>query len=514
MSAIQDVAILQLRERVREAASALDARSRSIVERKHALGAPRTRGWFVRRMLLAADIAGLLLAFVLVELVTASAVANDAVGFAGELVLFVLALPAWVVAAKVAGLYDSDEARTDHSTADEVMGVVHMITLGSWIVLASAWLSGIVAPDPARIALFWCAAVVFVVAGRIVARAYCRRHILYVQNAVIVGAGSVGHLVARKLLHHPEYGINLLGFIDADPRPPREELEHVAVLGGPERLAEIVELFDVERVIVAFSSSSVEESLELIRQTRKYDLQIDLVPRLFEVVNSNVEIHTLEGLPLVGLPPVRLSPSSRLLKRTVDVVGASVGLLVTAPLFAYCALRIKLDSSGPIFFRQTRLGVEMREFTMLKFRTMRVDTDAGAHRDYVRSIMSADAAPNTNGLYKLDQPDATTRFGRWLRKTSLDELPQLINVLRGDMSLVGPRPCLAYELEGFAPHHFDRFLVPAGITGLWQVIGRARTTFLEALEMDVAYARGWSLGLDIRILLRTPLQLLRRSVTA
>ena len=148
-------------------------------------------------------------------------------------------------------------------------------------------------------------------------------------------------------------------------------------------------------------------------------------------------------------------------------------------------------------------------FVALKFRTMRIDVDTEAHRNYIESIMSADVSANGNGLYKLERQDAITRVGRVLRKTSVDELPQLLNVLRGEMSLVGPRPCIPYETEFFKPHHFDRFLVPAGITGLWQVTARAHSTFGEALDMDVAYARGWSLGLDLRLLARTPFAVLR-----
>jgi lipopolysaccharide/colanic/teichoic acid biosynthesis glycosyltransferase len=145
---------------------------------------------------------------------------------------------------------------------------------------------------------------------------------------------------------------------------------------------------------------------------------------------------------------------------------------------------------------------------------MKVDTDQSEHLAYIKQTMSASAVPRDNGLYKLDRSRAITRVGRWLRRTSLDELPQLINVLRGDMSLVGPRPCLAAETELFEPHHFERFLVPAGLTGLWQVTARAKATFGEALEMDVSYARGWSLLLDLRLLLRTPVQLLRPGGTA
>ena len=215
-------------------------------------------------------------------------------------------------------------------------------------------------------------------------------------------------------------------------------------------------------------------------------------------------------MPLIGLPPVRPSRAARAAKRAIDVVGASVALVVAAPLLAAIALRIRLDGDGPVLFRQTRLGMGMREFTALKFRTMRVGGDDGAHRAYISRTMSANAPLEANGVFKLDRSDTVTRTGTWLRRTSLDELPQLFNVLRGDMSLVGPRPCIPYETEQFAPHHFERFVVPAGITGLWQVAARANSTFGEALDMDVSYARSWSLGLDLRLLCQTPLQVLRQ----
>jgi lipopolysaccharide/colanic/teichoic acid biosynthesis glycosyltransferase len=152
----------------------------------------------------------------------------------------------------------------------------------------------------------------------------------------------------------------------------------------------------------------------------------------------------------------------------------------------------------------------MKEFTVLKFRTMHVSTDTEAHREYIRRSMSITAGAERNGLFKLDRSADVTKVGGWLRKTSLDELPQLINVLKGDMSLVGPRPCIPYEAENFEPHHLERFLVPQGITGLWQVAARANSTYLEALDLDVAYVRDWSLGLDLRLMLRTPIQILRQ----
>ena len=150
-----------------------------------------------------------------------------------------------------------------------------------------------------------------------------------------------------------------------------------------------------------------------------------------------------------------------------------MALAVLSPLFLYIAWSVRRSSPGPVFFRQERLGKNMKPFELLKFRTMEVDTDDAPHREYMRSIMDTSQTPAANNLYKLDRGPSRDEVGRWLRRTSLDELPQLINVLRGDMSLVGPRPCIAYESELFEPHHLDRFLVPAGMTGLWQVTARA-----------------------------------------
>jgi lipopolysaccharide/colanic/teichoic acid biosynthesis glycosyltransferase len=270
-----------------------------------------------------------------------------------------------------------------------------------------------------------------------------------------------------------------------------------------------VRRLEIDRVVVAFSGRSEMERVALVRSLRDLDVRIDIVPRLFDVVGPRITNHSIEALALIGLPPVRLSRSSMVVKRLIDIAGAAAALVVTAPLFAVIAVLIRRDSAGPVFFRQVRLGMDMREFTALKFRTMTTDVDESAHRDYIRQTMSASANVGDNGVYKLERSEVT-RVGRWLRETSLDELPQLINVLRGDMSLVGPRPCIPYETEHFRSYHFERFLVPQGLTGLWQVTARSRATFGEALDMDVAYARGWSLGLDLRLLCCTPSEILRR----
>jgi exopolysaccharide biosynthesis polyprenyl glycosylphosphotransferase len=465
-------------------------------------------------MLLAADLLGLAFAFVAAELAYGSGGGStNTLGLEAEALLFAASLPCWVVLAKLTGLYDRDEERTNHSTADDIFGVFQLVTVCTWLLVAVAVVTGM-GNSGVRMLVFWASAILLVVLARVVARALARRSSAYIQKAVIVGTDDVAELIGRKLLQHPEYGIELVGFLGSPRSKRRTDLAHVPFLGPVEQLSDVVHTKDVERVIVAFPDTPEAEIVAAARSLRQQNVQVDLVPRMFDLISPNVDLHSVEGIQLVGLPPARLSRSSLLLKRMLDTVVAGAALVLAAPLFAYIAWRIRRDSPGPVLFRQTRLGLNMRQFTVLKFRTMSIGANGDEHREHVAAIMDRNALPSGNGLYKLDRSDRVTAVGRWLRKSSLDELPQLINVLRGDMSLVGPRPCIPYETENFDQHHFDRFLVPAGITGLWQVKARAHCTFTEALDLDVAYANGWSLGLDLRLLLQTPLQVLHQRNTA
>jgi exopolysaccharide biosynthesis polyprenyl glycosylphosphotransferase len=474
---------------------------------------PARRGWIVRRMLVAADVVGLATAFATSEALFRGGVVG-AVGAVTETAIFVLLLPAWILVAKLSGLYDRDEERATHSTADEVLNVFLLVTVGVWIFYSTSWLGGLTSPDQEKLTAFWLTAIVGVITARLLARTLARRHHAYVQNAIVVGAGDVGQLIGRKLLQHPEYRINLVGYVDATPKEMRRDLGDVQLLGEPANIVDVVKTHAVDRVIIAFSQERHAETLRLIAVLREHDVQVDVVPRLFEALSTSTTMHGVEGLPLLGLTPARIPRSSRMLKRSFDVAGAALLLAVSAPLMLVIALLIRRDSKGGVFFRQERLGMNMRPFTVVKFRTMRQGTEEEPHRDYIKQIMTTDALPTSNRLYKLERSEDVTRVGRWLRRTSLDELPQLLNVLRGDMSLVGPRPPIPYELELFEPHHYERFNVPAGLTGLWQVEARAHSTFREALDLDTAYARSWSLGLDMRLLLRTPAVILRRRETA
>lgn len=486
---------------VSDVISAVDPKTRKLLGR----GRFERRGWLVPRGLLLADLTGLCMAYVLTTLSWGEA---GAFGSFPEILVFLCTLPCWVIVAKLQGLYSSDQEQAAHSTADDVVGVFHLVTIGIWVLLVASRVGG--RPNPSVFALitFWGLAICILPVFRTVARRACKRSRAYAQNTLIVGAGEIGQLIGRKLVKHPEYGINVVGFIDRDPKIRRADLpEHLSILGGPERLPEIVNCLDVERVIIAFSSEPVDELLALLRRLREFPVQIDLVPRLFELVGPRVTVHSVEGLPLLGLPANRPSRTSRTIKRAIDLSAASIALVVLAPVFAYIALRVRLDSEGPVFFRQTRLGMNRKEFTALKFRTMKVGTDRAVSEAAVKDTMSISAECTENGdRYKLERASAMTNFGGRLHRTNLDELPLLINVLRGDISLVGPRPCLPYETDNFEPHHMERFDTPQGITGLWQVTARENCANREALDMDVAYVRSWSLGLDLRLLLRTPLQ--------
>ena len=287
----------------------VDQKTLEILDQRRRTSVVRRRGWLVRRTLLLADLIGLFLAALVVEFVVSSRGPAPA-SVSRELAVFVIALPLWIFVAKVYGLYDRDEEVMDHSGIDEFTGVFHMITVCTWFFWLGTYVTGIGHPPPSKLFTFWALAVVSVVLGRAVARSVCRRRITYLQNTVIVGAGKVGQLVAKKLLSHPEYGLNLVGFVDAEPLERSGVSEGVPMLGGPNNLPALIRLFDLERVIIAFSKASLAETIDLIRSLKDFDVQVDIVPRFFELVGAGYGIHAVEGMSLVGLPPTRLSRSS------------------------------------------------------------------------------------------------------------------------------------------------------------------------------------------------------------
>jgi exopolysaccharide biosynthesis polyprenyl glycosylphosphotransferase len=499
MNMTERTALTQGAELYEELSTTVGERTLQILERRRKTSIVKRRGWLVRRMLLLADLIGLVSAFGLSEAIFSQRVGGH-FDLGTEILLFSLTLPGWIVVVKLYGLYDHDEERTDHTTVDDLVGVFHMVTVGTWLFYAGSYVTDLAHPDLSKIALFWVFAIMLVTIARGIARTFVRRQVTYVQNAVIVGAGDVGQLVARKLLNHPEYGINLVGFVDSEPKERRPDLGDLTLLGSPDRLPGIVRLFDVERVIIAFSNESHEHSLELIRSLKDLDIQVDIVPRLFELMGPRIGIHTVEGLPLIGLPPLELSRSSRLLKRVTDVLIASLGLVLSAPLLVLIAAMIKQDSRGPVFFRQVRMGRQDETFHIFKFRTMVVDAD---ERKSEYAHLNEYAKNGDARMFKIANDPRVTRLGRFLRRYSLDELPQLVNVLKGEMSLVGPRPLILEEDQHVEHWARQRLDLKPGMTGPWQVLGRNDIPFDEMVKLDYLYVTNWSLRRDFGLIVNT-----------
>jgi exopolysaccharide biosynthesis polyprenyl glycosylphosphotransferase len=497
---------LQLQEELR---TTVDARTLQILDRRRRTAVVKRRGWLVRRMLLVADVIGLVGALLLAQWLAPAVDSADAYSPQLEIFAFLLTVPVWIVITKLYGLYDHDDERANHSTADDFGGVFHMVTVCTWLVFGATYLSGIAHPTAQKLVIFWAAAIACVCLARAGARALARRSTAYVQNTVIVGAGDVGQLFAKKVLNHPEYGINLVGFVDAKPKERRSDLEDVALLGDAGRLPGIIRLLDIERVIVAFSNESHEETLELLRAVQDLEIQIDIVPRLFEFVGPGVEIHTVEGLPLIGLPSLRLARSSRLLKRTTDLALTLPTLVVLAPVFAVLALMIKIDSPGPVFFRQVRVGAAGRTFRIFKFRSMHADADERKHEvAHLNRHLNPGGDPR---MFKIVGDPRVTRVGKVLRRFSLDELPQLLNVVRGEMSLVGPRPLILDEDQYVERWARQRLNLKPGVTGPWQVLGRSEIPFAEMVRLDYLYVTRWSLMGDLRLMALTIPALCRRA---
>jgi exopolysaccharide biosynthesis polyprenyl glycosylphosphotransferase len=476
----------------------VDQPTRELIERRRN-GTVHRRGWLVRRALALADVVGLALAFVLSQLLYGGSGAADQVSPYLETIAFFATLPLWVVLTRLYGLYDRDEEVANHSSVDDLFGVFNLVTVGTSVFYTVSALTGLAHPSPQRLVAFWAIAVVAVSAGRTLARAVCRRGDSYIQNTLIVGAGHIGQTVARKLVQHPEYGVNVLGFVDEHPRARGADLRDLAVIGEVADLPAIVRELDVERVIVAFSRHPHGKTLELIRTLNHLDVQVDIVPRLFEVVGPSVRVHSAEGLPLLGLPPPRLPRSSFFLKRTADVVLSALGLIVLTPVFVVIATAIRLDSPGPVIFRQTRVGRRDKPFRIAKFRTMRFDADERKHE--VAHLNKHEGSDPR--MFKIEGDPRVTRVGAVLRHYSLDELPQLLNVLVGQMSLVGPRPLIVEEarhVDGWGRRRLD---LRPGITGLWQTLGRDDIPFGEMLGLDYQYVTSWSLSGDLKLIART-----------
>jgi exopolysaccharide biosynthesis polyprenyl glycosylphosphotransferase len=399
------------------------------------------------------------------------------------------------------------------SILDGLVPVVSSISIAAMTCVAvTVFVDPDAQPTP-LVARAWLFGLIYVGAGRILlalSQNRARRRGLLWRPALIVGAGRVGAHVARRLEEHPEYGLRPIGYLDADPAPDVDVVDRRApVLGGPDDLARVVADTGARHVILAFVHASDEALIPLVRRCDDLGLEVSLVPRLYEAVNERVALEHLGALPLLGLRAVDPQGWQFAVKYGMDRVAAVLMLVMLAPLLAAVSLGVKLSSPGPVLFRQRRVGRDGQVYDLVKFRSMRRADDSAEE-------------PTSNGGFRpapgqapggVEGEDRRTPFGRVIRRTSLDELPQLINVVRGEMSLVGPRPERPEFVSLFredVDRYGDRHRVKSGITGWAQVHGyRGQTSLADRVEWDNYYIENWSLWLDVKILLVTIQAVLR-----
>jgi len=329
------------------------------------------------------------------------------------------------------------------------------------------------------------------------------------RRVLIVGTGILARATASTLMEHgPRHRLYVVGFLSETTDKEAEVLGR-PVLGGLHAALAVAVQHDIQEVVVALPAQARDKVAGLFRTLQDLPVQIRLVPDALDRAVMRSALEELAGVELMSLREPRLRALDRAVKRIFDLMAASVGLVILSPLMALIAIVIKLDSPGPVLFRQTRVGKGGRTFTFYKFRSMVYNADARVHQEYYHKLIHGQAemysdGSQDGGVLKMVNDDRITRVGRFLRKSSLDELPQLINVIKGEMSLVGPRPPIPYEVEEYNEWHKRRLEAVPGITGLWQVRGRSRVSFDEMIQMDIEYIERQSLWLDLKILLLTP----------
>jgi exopolysaccharide biosynthesis polyprenyl glycosylphosphotransferase len=396
-----------------------------------------------------------------------------------------LALPVAVISSKAMKLYDRDELVLRKSTLEEAPALFQLATLYALVT----WLLQDVLVDGAlgrkQVLGLWAFLWGTAVLARALAREVARRA-TPVERCLVIGDQLAGHTIRHKLEGGRRVKATIVGCLSLQDASGRD---------GEWLIAEMVRAGEVERVLLAPSGGETDAVLNVIRVVKSLGPTVSVLPRMFEAVGSSVVFDDLYGMTVLGIRRFGLSPSSRALKRATDVVGGSVLLLTLAPFLALIAMAIRIDSPGPVLFRQWRVGRNGERFRLLKFRTMVDGADA------MKAALSD--RNESDGLFKIAQDPRITRVGQFLRRMSLDELPQLLNVLRGEMSLVGPRPLIVDEDQKTIGWHRGRLQLTPGMTGQWQILGSSRIPLHEMVAIDYLYVANWSFWADVKIMLRT-----------
>jgi exopolysaccharide biosynthesis polyprenyl glycosylphosphotransferase len=452
-----------------------------------------TRDARTRPALRVADAAGLAVAAGGAVLVSGTADATPTVLLFAALSLVLLQLM---------GLYSRDAVVLRAAMLDELPRLAQALTFAAGLaVVVGPGLAGVSTGLTTALWALSCVAVPFSRKGtRIVVRRFTAA-----ERVLILGSGTVADLVATKVGKHPELGLEIVGCLDADGDPRPALPSDLIRLGSLSDVDRIIDEQRVDSVVIAFSAVSHEALLDAIRRCKRKRVKISVVPRLFEVIGSRVELHDIEGLTLLGLRgPVR-SRGALAAKRVMDTAGAGLALALLAPLLLVIALSIRMTSRGPVIFRQERIGRGQRPFWMFKFRTMVQGADELKADLYHLNEFAG------GGMFKIAADPRVTPVGRFLRRTSLDELPQFVNVLRGEMSIVGPRPLIREEDDAVLGWHRTRLDITPGLTGPWQVMGRQHVPFDEMVKLDYLYVAEWSFWNDVKLAIRTLPVMLRRT---
>jgi len=410
---------------------------------------------------------------------------------------FALALTVLLmIAYKLGGVYDQPRGA---SWLDEVYALVGGTTTGIVIITAMTfWFRPQVY---SRLMFLWAGLLIVVLLSlsRLIKRGvwgHLMRRGIGVDRVLIVGAGEVGRRLMRNIVAQPELGYRVIGFVDDDPEKNRTDIGRFKAFGGIDNLPRVVQEEAIDEVIITLPWMYHRKILGIMRQCERERVRARIVPDLFQLALSKVDIEDLGGIPIIGVKEVSITGWNLAFKRVSDIVFSLAGLILFSPLMLLIALAIKLDSPGPVLFKQIRVGKGGQEFVFYKFRSMY----QGAEEERPQL---ADLDEVAGPTFKIRHDPRCTRVGRILRRTSLDELPQLYNVLRGEMSLVGPRPALPSEVEQYKEWHQRRLEISPGITGLWQVSGRSQLTFDEMCLLDIYYLENWSPLLDLKIALKT-----------
>ena len=450
---------------------------------------PIRRDAFFRRSLAVADVVAALGCLTVI-----GALSRDGVELAAVLAAVVI-----VPVAKLMGRYDRDELVLRKSTLEEFPA---LLALAAAFALSWSLLDALAGhPHRSSAGAVWAVMAALLTVARASARSLARSTGPG-ERVLIVGGSRPRQRLAHSLATDPGARIEVVGFLPLEderlrdgPLPPHRTEDTRRRARTFSDLSGTVDELCVDRVFLALSNADSETTLDAVSAANAVGVKVSIVPSLLEVVGSAVEFDTVGGVTVLGLRQPGLSRSSRAIKRGMDCVGAGIGLIVMSPVFALAALAIKLDSPGPVFFRQPRVGRDGRVFRMVKFRSM-VD-GAEAQRAALESLNE------TDGVFKLSADPRVTRIGGFLRSASIDEVPQLLNVLRGDMSLVGPRPLVLDEDRLIEGRHRSRLRLAPGMTGPWQVLGPLRPPLSEMVKTDYLYAANWSLWSDVKIVLRT-----------